>query len=89
MIPFDGLTCSNCSARWLDGGVVEGPAQARSLCERLSRAPVDQAAAAAMSELLPGAVASPGWAVLPAEVMTSAGGADPYPATRRLHPGRP
>ena len=51
-------------------------AKARSLCERrLSRAPDDEAAAAALAELLPEADASPGWTVLQPDVMTSAAGA--------------
>jgi hypothetical protein len=51
-------------------------AKARSLLERrLSRVPDDEAAAAALAELLPEADASPGWTILQPEVMTSAGGA--------------
>jgi WD40 repeat protein/tetratricopeptide (TPR) repeat protein len=51
-------------------------AQARSLCERrLSRAPDDEAAAAALAELLPEPDASRIWTVLEPEVMSSAGGA--------------
>ena len=51
-------------------------AQARSLCERrLARAPDDEAAAAALAEVLPDADASPGWTILRPDVMTSAAGA--------------
>jgi WD40 repeat protein/tRNA A-37 threonylcarbamoyl transferase component Bud32/tetratricopeptide (TPR) repeat protein len=51
-------------------------AQARTLCERrLARAPDDEAAAAALAELLPEPDASREWTVLEPEVMSSAGGA--------------
>ena len=51
-------------------------AQARSLCERrLAGAPDDEAAAAALAELLPQADASSGWIVLRPDVMASAAGA--------------
>ena len=51
-------------------------AKARSLLERrLSRTPDDEAAAAALAELLPDADASPGWTILQPDVMTSAAGA--------------
>src|SRR5262249_54698408 len=51
-------------------------ATARSLLERrLSRAPDDEAAAAALAELLPDGGASPGWTILQPAVMTSAAGA--------------
>jgi WD40 repeat protein/serine/threonine protein kinase/Flp pilus assembly protein TadD len=50
-------------------------ARARSLCERrLARAPDDEAAAAALAELLPEADASAGWTILRPDVMTSAAG---------------
>ena len=50
-------------------------AQARSLCQRrLSHAPDDEAAAAALAELLPDADESRGWTILQPEVMTSAEG---------------
>ena len=74
-------------------------AKARSLCERrLSRAPDDEAAAAALAELLPEADASAGWTILRPDVMTSAAGATltrlpdgsvlaggPNPRRRHLH----
>ena len=51
-------------------------AQARSLCERrLAGAPDDEAAAAALAELLPEADAAAGWTVLRPDVMASAAGA--------------
>jgi tetratricopeptide (TPR) repeat protein len=51
-------------------------AKARSLCERrLARTPDDEAAAAALAELLPDAGESTGWTVLRPDVITSAGGA--------------
>jgi WD40 repeat protein/tetratricopeptide (TPR) repeat protein len=51
-------------------------AQARSLCgRRLSRSPDDEAAAAALAELLPDDDASPEWTILQTDVMTSAAGA--------------
>src|SRR5262249_40027842 len=51
-------------------------AQARAVAaRRLSRAPDDEAAAAALAELLPDAGASPGWTILQPSRMTSAGGA--------------
>jgi tetratricopeptide (TPR) repeat protein len=51
-------------------------AKARALLERrLSRAPDDEAAAAALAELLPDGGASPGWTILQPDVMTSAAGA--------------
>jgi WD40 repeat protein/tetratricopeptide (TPR) repeat protein len=51
-------------------------AKARSLLERrLSRAPDDEAAAAALAEVLPGAGESRGWTTLRPAVMTSAAGA--------------
>ena len=50
--------------------------QARSLCERrLAGAPDDEAAAAALAELLPEADAAAGWTVLRPDVMASAAGA--------------
>ena len=73
--------------RWIDLGRLLGRlgwteesatvlAKARSLCERrLARAPDDEAAAAALAELLPEADASAGWTVLRPDVMTSAAGA--------------
>jgi hypothetical protein len=73
--------------RWLDLGRLLGRigraeesatvlAKARSLCERrLVRTPDDEAAAAALAELLPEPDASAGWAVLRPDVMTSAAGA--------------
>ncbi|WP_165224811.1 serine/threonine-protein kinase [Aquisphaera insulae] len=73
--------------RWIDLGRMLGQLgwaegsttvlqQARSLCERtLSRAPDDEAAAAALAELLPDADAVAGWTVLRPDVMTSAAGA--------------
>jgi eukaryotic-like serine/threonine-protein kinase len=68
-------------SRWLgrlgwteDSATVQ--AQARALCERrLSRAPDDEVAAAALAELLPEAHASAGWTVLWPDVTTSAEGA--------------
>jgi tetratricopeptide (TPR) repeat protein len=51
-------------------------AKARALAERrLSLSPADEAAAAALAELLPDAEASRGWTILQPEVMTSAAGA--------------
>ncbi len=51
-------------------------AESRAVCERrLSRAPGDGAAAAALAELLPEADASAGWTILRPDVMTSAAGA--------------
>jgi hypothetical protein len=73
--------------RWLDLGRLLGRigraedsatllAKARSLCERrLVLTPDDEAAVAALAELLPEADASAGWAVLRPDVMTSAAGA--------------
>ncbi len=50
-------------------------AKARALLERrLARAPDDEAAAAALAELLPDAEASQGWTVLRPDAMTSAAG---------------
>ena len=64
-------------------------AQARSLCERrLSRAPDDEAAAAALAELLPEADASAGWTVLSARGDDLRRGRHADPAARRLGPGR-
>jgi tetratricopeptide (TPR) repeat protein len=73
--------------RWLDLGQLLGRvgwagelatvrAQARALCERrLARTPDDEAAAAALAELLPEADGSRGWAILQPDAMTSATGA--------------
>jgi tetratricopeptide (TPR) repeat protein len=73
--------------RWLDlGRLLAGLgrtkesetvlARARSLCERrLARTPDDEAAAAALAELLPDAGEFRGWTVLRPDVITSAGGA--------------
>jgi hypothetical protein len=73
--------------RWLDLGRLFGRvgwagelatvrAHARSLCEqRLARTPDDEAAAAALVELLPEADGSRGWTILQPDVMTSAAGA--------------
>jgi WD40 repeat protein len=73
--------------RWVDLGRLVGRlgwaealatvrARARSLWERrLARTPDDEAAAAALAELLPGADASAEWTVLRPDVMTSDGGA--------------
>ncbi len=47
----------------------------RSVERRLSRAPDDEAAAAALAELLPDADESRGWTILQPDVMTSAAGA--------------
>ena len=73
-------------ARWIDLGRLLGHvgwseesqaarAKGRSLLERrLSGAPDDEAAAAALAELLPEAEASVGWIVLRPDAMTSAAG---------------
>ena len=73
--------------RWIDLGRLLGHlgwteesetalAKARSLLERrLSRAPDDEAAAAALAGVLPDADESRGWTILQPEVMTSAAGA--------------
>jgi eukaryotic-like serine/threonine-protein kinase len=70
-----GLVRSLAHLGWMEGSEIVG-AKARSRCERrLSRTPDDEAVAADLVEVLPDSDASPGWAILQPEVMTSAAGA--------------
>ncbi len=70
-----GLVRSLAQVGWTEGSETVA-AKARSRCERrLSRAPDDEVAAAALAEVLSDADLSPGWTILQPEVMTSAAGA--------------
>ena len=88
--PGAGSTSAGCSRRlgWTEESATV-LAKARSLCERrLSRTPDDEAAAAALAELLPDADAIPGLDHPPARRDDLRRGRHAHPAARRLDPGR-